>query len=294
MTIKPACSIANLPRVSLFSAIALAPAVSEAQGVSLSTGLVDFNSWFLYGSASVHNQTPGNGFVYSDLVLTQGTGGGAGAGFAPDPLFMNFNQSFSFDFHFFIPVGNGLRGDGLTFTLSATPGVGGGGSDLGYGGLSPDSIAFAIDTFNFSEEASSPSLQILQRGSSDPLAVTETGLGDAIRDPDFQWLARVLYTPSGNEDEKGTLEGTIEHLNLGTFSVSALVDLNTFAEPIDGGHLVFFGFTASNGAATDGHFVTSAEPAPVPVPATFWLLGSALGGLGVLRRRLSRAALLTV
>lgn len=191
-------------------------------------------------------------------------------------------------------MSNDLRGDGLTFTLSDAPGVGGGGSDLGYGGLSPISVAFAIDTFNFSEEAISPSLQILQHGSSDPLAVTETGLGDAIRDPDFQWLARVLYTPSGNEDQKGTLEGTIEHFNLGMFSVSALVDLSTFGEPIDGGHLVFFGFTASNGAATDGHYVTSAEPAPVPVPAALWLLGSALGGLGVLRRRSTRETLATV
>lgn len=290
---KSGSSIARLLRVGIFSAITLAPAVGAAQGVSLATGLVDFDSWSLFGSASVLNQTPGNGFIYSQLILTQGTGGEAGAGFAPDALFLNFNQSFSFDFHFFIPVSNGLRGDGMTFTLAGAPGVGFGGSGLGYGGLAPNSVAFAIDTFNFSGEPVSPSLQILQDGSTNPLAVTETGLGDAIRDPDFQWYAKVLYTPSGNDDETGTLEGTIEHLNLGTFSVSALVNLSTLGQATAGGHFVFFGFTASNGAATDQHHVTSAVAAPVPVPAALWLLGSALGGLGVLRRRVGREAFAT-
>ena len=284
-------AVAKLVRMSLFSAIALAPTVSAAQGVSLATGLIDFDSWSLFGSATVHNQTPGNGFTYSDLVLTNGSGGEAGAGFAPDALILSFNRSFSFDFHFFIPAGNNPRGDGLTFTLSNAAGVGIGGSGLGYAGLSENSIAFAVDTFNFPEEAISPSIQILQHGSADPIAVTETGLGDAIRDPDFQWYAKVLYTPSGNDDETGTFEGTIEHLNLGTFTVSALVDLSSLGQAIDGVHMVFFGFTAGNGAATDAHFVTSAMPVPVPTPAGLGLLASALGGLGFITRRRGRKSL---
>ncbi len=285
-------AVAKFVRMSLFSAIALAPAVSAAEGVSLASGLIDFNSWSLFGSATVHNQTPGNGFTYSDLVLTNGTGGEAGAGFAPEAIVLSFNQSFSFDFHFFIPVSNNLRGDGMTFTLSDSAGVGNGGSSLGYAGLSSNSIAFAIDTFNFAGEPISPSIQILQHGSSDPLAAQETGLGDTIRDPDFQWYARVLYTPSGNDDETGTLQGTIEHLNLGTFSVSAVVDLSNLGQVVDGAHVVFYGFTASNGAATDAHIVTSA--APVPLPAGLGLLGSALGGLGLMRRRHDRKALATL
>ena len=215
-----------------------------------------------------------------------GAGGEAGAGFAPEAITLDFNQSFSFDFHFFIPVSNGLRGDGMTFTLSDSPGVGFAGSNLGYVGLSSNSVAFAIDTFNFNGEPVSPSIQILHNGSSEPLAATETGLGDAIRDPDFQWLATVLYTPSGNDDETGILQGTIEHPNLGTFSVSALVDLSNIGAAVDGGHTVFFGFTAGNGLATDAHIVTSA--APVPVPAALWLLGSALGGLGAVSRHSRR------
>ncbi len=74
-------------------------------------------------------------------------------------------------------------------------------------------MAFAIDTFNFDGEPVSPSLQILQGGSVTPLAFTETGLGDSIRDPDFQWYASVNYTPSGLNDDMGTFAGHIEHFN---------------------------------------------------------------------------------
>lgn len=105
------------------------PTASSAQGVSLASGFTDFSTWSLYGSATAINATPGNGFTYSNLELTlPGTGGSAGAGFAPDAITLDFNQAFSFDFHFFIPANTGIRGDGLTFTLSDAPGVGGGGS----------------------------------------------------------------------------------------------------------------------------------------------------------------------
>jgi hypothetical protein len=278
-----------LLRVSAI-ALGLYVSVSQAQVKDISFPLTDFTTWTLFGSATAETFTPGNGFTYSNLALTtSGTVDSAGAGFSPDPLFLNFNQSFSFLFNFFIPVPSSdstTRGDGFTFTLATSPGLGGGGSDLGYGGLGGgDSIAFAIDTFNFDDEPASPSLQILQNGSTSPLAVTETGLGDAIRDPDFQWFASFSFTPSGLEDETGTVLGTISHLNLGDFSVSAEVDLSLLGgAPLDGGHLVYFGFTAGNGAAIDGHIMTSAEPAPVPLPAAGWLMLTALGFLRVKRR----------
>ena len=268
---------------SLLTAISVVPAANAAQGVSLASGLTDFTTWTLFGSASARNDTPGNGFTYGHLILTSGVGGEAGAGFAPTSLILDFNQPFTFDFHFFIPVSNDLRGDGLTFTLSDVPGLGGGGSDLGYAGISSSSLAFAIDTFNFTGEAESPSIQILQNESINPLAVTETNLGDAIRDPTYQWLATLAYTPSGNDDETGTLVGTLEHTILGTFSVSSAVDLSALGTTVAGGHEVYFGFTAGNGLATDAHYVTSA--APVPVPAAVWLLGSSLAGLSLRRRR---------
>ena len=268
------------------AALCATPLVSAAQGVNLTLGLTDFTTWSLFGTATALNETPGNGFTYSTLRLTfPGTGGSAGAGFAPDAIVVDVNQSFTFDFSFFIPQNAGTRGDGFTFTLAGAPAVGFGGSSLGYGGLPANSIAFAVDTFNFSGEPISPSIQILQGGAITPLAFVETGLGDTIEDLDFQWRGTVIYTPSGNDDEMGALNGTITHLNLGTFSVSADVDLSGLGNSVSGGHEVFFGFTAGNGLADDGHFITTA--APVPLPAAFWLLGSALAAVGVSRRRKS-------
>ena len=269
--------------------LGLSGAAQAAQGVSLASGFTDFTTWTLFGTATANNFTPGNGFHYSDLNLTQltspGTGGQFGSGFAPTTVSLDFNQAFSFDFHFFIPTFvdpslNGLRGDGLTFTLAGAPGLGGGGSGLGYEGIGSNSVAFAIDTFNFQGEPVSPSVQILAGGSVTPLAATETGLGDAIRDPNFQWYAHVDYTPSGLNDNAGSLMGTIEHFNLGNFSVSANVD---FAALGMVGNPVFYGFTAGNGLATDGHVVTSAVP--VPEPESWALLLAGLGVVGWLLRR---------
>lgn len=115
---------------ALFAASLLPAASASAQGVNLASGFTDFTSWSLYGSATASNQTPGNGFTYSSLNLTSGIGGEAGAGFAPAAITLDYNQAFTFDFHFFIPTSNELRGDGLTFTLAGTPGVGTGGSGL--------------------------------------------------------------------------------------------------------------------------------------------------------------------
>lgn len=260
-----------------------------AQGVNLASGFTDFTTWTLLGDATALNETPGNGFTYSTLRLTTtGTGDQAGAGFAPTALTMDFNQAFSFDFHFFIPTNLDTRGDGLTFTLAGTPGVGTGGSDLGYGGLGSDSVAFAIDTFHFGGEPVSPSIQILAGGSVTPLAFTETGLGDSIREREFQWYATVNYTPSGLDDHAGTLTGYIENLDFPvtdpptftSFSVSATVDFGALGMA---GNPVYYGFTAGNGLATDGHSITSAVP--VPEPETWAMLLAGLGLVGFAARR---------
>jgi Bacterial lectin/PEP-CTERM motif len=273
----------KLARLLLPLILATGSCAHADQGVSLASGYTDFTTWSLHGSAAAQNFTPGNGFAYSNLVLTSpGTGGQGGAGFAPTALMLDFNQAFSFDFHFFIPVSQDLRGDGLTFTLSDATGVGNAGSGLGYEAISPASVAFAIDTFHFDGEPVSPSLQILAGSSVTPLAFTETGLGDAIRDPDFQWYASVQYTPSGNDDNAGMLTGNITHLNLGSFSVSAEVSFDQLGLV---GVPVFYGFTAANGAANDGHFVTSAVPVPEPGSWAMILAGLACLGLIAQRRR---------
>lgn len=278
----------SLPLSTFLLAASLAPASALAQqGVNLSVGPVDYTTWTLFGDAAAHNTTPGNGFTYSLLSLTEpGSGGQAGAAFAPTALVLDFNQAFRFDFNWYIPsVANpGLRGDGLTFTLSTAPALGQAGSGLGYEGLPASSLAFAIDTFHFDGEPVSPSVQILTSGSVTPLAAVATGLGDAIRDPDFQWGGALVYTPSGLDDNAGTLEGRIEHINLGSFSVQAAIDFGALGLA---GNSVYYGFTASNGAATDGH--ATSWGAPVPEPQTYALLLAGLATLGLLAHRRRRA-----
>jgi Bacterial lectin/PEP-CTERM motif len=215
-------------------------------------------------------------------LTESGTGGQVGSGFAPVALAMDFNQPFFFDFNFYIPTSTGLRGDGMTFTLATAAGLGNAGSGLGYEGIS-NSVAFAIDTFHFDGEPVSPSLQILTQGSTTPLASTLTGLGDTIRDPDFQWYASVSYVPSGNSDNAGMLTGRIEHLNLGTFEVEASVDFSGLGLA---GNPVFYGFTAASGLAADGHVVTSAIPVPEPGTWAMLALGlAAMAGWTWRRRR---------
>lgn len=265
--------------LSSFLTFGLVSGAKGQQGVDLTAGLIDFTTWNLYGDAVAQNFTPGNGFTYSNLVLTtQGIGGRGGAGFAPGGLTIDFDQPFNFNFNFFIAAGTVVRGDGLTFTLAGTPGVGQAGSGLGYEGLGADSVAFAVDTFHFTGEPVSPSLQILQAGSVTPLAFTETGLGDGIRDPLWQWRATVSFTPSGNNDQQGTLTASILRPDFGSFAVSAAVNLSSLANSP-----VYYGFTASNGLADDGHYVTSAVA--VPEPGSWALLVAGLVGLRLLTRR---------
>ena len=273
----------------LMSCAAFAAQVFTAQaqqGVDLTdqSHSPDFPSWMLYGSAQAQSFTPGNGFTYSVLNLTQsGIGGQAGAGWAPQALALDFNAAFGFRFYFNLQNDpSQLRGDGLTLVLADATGVGNGGSDLGYGGLSSASVAFAVDTFHFNGEPVSPSVQLLTGGSNTPVAYTETGLGDSIRNASYAFLGELSYAPSGTGDNAGMLTGTISNLLLGSFSVQAQVD---FAALGLAGQPVHYGFTAGNGLATDGQTIQWGAPAPVPEPGSWAMILAGLACLGLIARR---------
>lgn len=273
--------LSMLAAVQLGSTNALALA---SQNIDLNQ-YTDFTTWNMYGSATAFNDTPGNGFTISILKLTSsGTGDQGGAAFAPVTTTLDFDQPFSAKFHFFIAPAN-MHGDGMTFVLSANDPatvVGGGplvpstGSDLGYAGTGLNGLAFAIDTFNFSGEPVAPSIQILETDSNTPVAYTETGVADISDLSFFQWGVQLDYSPSGDADKTGILTGTLtQFVGSQTYTVSATVDGNALG--LEGVPL-YYGFTAANGLADDGHFVTSATP--VPEPETYFMLLAGLGLIG--------------
>jgi len=275
-------------------AASLATGAAQAQGPVFNgvgaSDFIDFTTWNHFGSSSAVNTTD-NGFTDSILSLTSpGKGNQAGAAFAPNTVNLDFNQAFTILFDFYMIPGSVVAGDGMTFALTpdnpntvngGKPLSPGGGSDLGYGNTGLTGLAFAIDTFNFGGEPVAPSIQILKDGDVTPLAFTETGLAD-IRDPNFfQWTVLLTYTPSGADDMMGNLEGSInQFIGDQSFSVSAMVDGSLLHE-----QSLYYGFTASNGLADDGHFVSSTVPVPEPEAYALMLAGLGLVAWAARRRR---------
>jgi hypothetical protein len=84
------------------------------------------------------------------------------------------------------------------------------------------------------------------------------------------------------------LLGTLDHLNLGIYTVSTAIDFGSTGLDM-AGQALFFGFTAGNGLAQDQHIVTSAMPVPEPGAWAMLLVGLLATGT-LARRRMGVAA----
>ncbi|MFN3716768.1 MAG: FxDxF family PEP-CTERM protein [Thiobacillus sp.] len=278
--------------VLALSCMAGLSAAHASQNFNLAIGQ-DFSTWTLLGDATTFNYNIP--IVDSYLVLTHpGVGGEAGGAYAPTPYLIDFNAAFQFDFRFFVAHGTttAVQGDGLTFFMTGgIPALGNGGSDLGYGGSGMSGYAVAVDTFNFGSEPQAVSVQVLGNGDVAPLAFTETGLPDIQPADYFQWFGTVVYTPSNNNDEMGSLDFSIfQGFTGNTYSVSfsgADFSGSEFDQyDIDSNYLgrgFYIGFTAGSGLADDGHFIGSLTP--VPEPETWAMLLAGLGFVGWVARR---------
>ncbi|MDP3872602.1 MAG: PEPxxWA-CTERM sorting domain-containing protein [Methyloversatilis sp.] len=292
LTAAPLCALA----------LAAVPQTAFANFFDLRTG-VDFTTWTLSGDATAFNNDLGDA-TDSYARLNRGIGGGSvGGAFAPGPVIVDFNAPFEVSFRFFVShsggvdgEGNpvGVQGDGLTFFMTGnTPALGQGGSDLGYGGSGMNGYAFAVDTFNFDNEPQAVSVQILGEGSSTPLAFTETGLPDIQPADYYQWFGTVGFTPSGDDDETGTLSFEIlQAFTNQSYRVEwSSADWSSVATDVYDeesnflGRGIHFGFTAGNGLADDVHFVGSLTVAPpIPEPSTWAMLLAGLGLAGFAAR----------
>ena len=225
------------------------------------------------------------------LRLTPAAGGQSGSVFRTNTIALAANASFSTFFSFEILKRGGLAGgaDGLTFTVqTAANNVGGGGGGLGYAGIN-NSMAVEFDTFNNGEVGGSNHVSIDKNGNvSSPVAST------GLLIPDFDngntWYAWVDYN------------GVTQGVEVRWSQTAVRPSLSMLGATMDfpsilGNNNVFVGFTAGTGAGWGEHNILSWNFADefkeggagsVPEPATFALMLTGLGLIGVIARRRQR------
>lgn len=279
--------------IGLASAMGLGAAMASADAASL-INFPDFTNACSGGSLTCVGSTA---TVGPALRLTPSAVGQAGAGYSTTPVTLGANATFSTTFQFrFSNPGGIAPADGITFVLSqGSNGLGGGGGDIGYGGV-PNSLAIEFDTFDNGETGHSNHVAIDQNGiltnafSANPYGVAFCDFGSGTPASAAGCMANGdIWTASVGYD--GSTGRLIVQLRDGAMATEKLIDTALDLPTILGTNDAFVGFTAGTGSGFENQDIlmwqldNTTRLIDTPEPATLSVLGLGLVGLGLLRRR---------
>lgn len=229
-----------------------------------------YSAYYDFNSGTAGFTTFGNAMPSSGSVeLTASAAGQYGSIFLDTPLYAaSFNASFDFYIDSTGPSGS-YRGDGLTFAWVTSPGLGGGGGELGFTGLT----GYIVEFDTYWNEGYEPLSSKLFWDQSNHIAV-----------------AQAVNAPL-------SLADTPEMVGNGWHKVDILFNNGLIQVEMDGTEFInhtlsgyigsdaYFGFTGSTGASYSRQLIDNFEINVVPIPTSIILLGSGLLGLGVFNRK---------
>jgi peptide-N4-(N-acetyl-beta-glucosaminyl)asparagine amidase len=198
-----------------------------------------------------------------------------------------FRTTFQFQITDLQGLGPGADGFAFVIQNQGLGAAGGGGSDIGYGGI-PDSVAVEFDTFQFgNNDPNGNHISVHTRGTQpnsadEQYSLGNTGTGLAINLKDgLVHAATLLYEP-------GTLSVYLDSLIMPVLTVPLNLP-NTLT--LTGG-TAYVGFTAGTGAGQENHNILNWTFAPAPEPSSLALaiLGAPALAAYLWRRRRARYA----